>query len=85
MLGTQPVITFESNKEGDSIRDGGLSTIGNPADPAGTTAGKLTFIPQGSELTAVETGDTLPSHSPGYVSFGVEPSTGASTNRVAWL
>ncbi len=83
MLGTQPVITFESNKEGDSIRDGGLSTIGNPADPAGTTAGTLTFA--GAELTAVETGDTLPNHSPNYVSFGVEPSTGASTNRVAWL
>ena len=52
-------------------------------DPAGTTAGTLTFA--GAELTAVETGDTLPNHSPGYVSFGVEPSTGASTNRVAWL
>lgn len=83
LLGTQPVITFESNKEGDSILDGGLSTIGNPGDPAGTTAGTLTFA--GAELTAVETGDTLPNHSPNYVSFGVEPSTGASTNRVAWL
>ena len=83
LLGTLPVITFESNKEGDSYIDGGLSTIGNTMDPAGTTAGTLTFA--GAELTAVETGDTLPNHSPGYVSFGVEPSTGASTNRVAWL
>ena len=83
LLGTLPVITFESNKEGDSYIDGGLSTIGNPMDPAGTTAGTLTFA--GAELTAVETGDTLPNHSPNYVSFGVEPSTGASTNRVAWL
>ena len=83
MLGTLPVVTFESNLEGDSVDDGGLSTIGNPGDTAGTGPGQLTFA--GTELTKVESGDQLPNSSPDYVNYGVEPVSGSSTNRVSWL
>jgi hypothetical protein len=84
-LGTLPVVTFESNTAGTSMDNGGLSTIGNPGETQGTSAGEL--MSAGTELTRNASGDQDQDDSPtDYVNYGTETEpTASAQNRIGWL
>lgn len=85
LLGTLPVVTFESNTAGTSMDNGGLSTIGNPGETQGTSAGEL--MSAGTELTRNASGDQDQDDSPtDYVNYGTETEpTASAQNRIGWL